>query len=151
MAEIINMSRRDFLKTGTVIGGGLILGFSLSSCKSCTEPPAGLEPFVPNAFIRIGRDDMVTIIVNKSEMGQGVFTSLPMLVAEELEADWSKIRVEPAPVDPVYNHTQWGPMQGTGGSTSVRSEWDRFREAGAQVCLAPGHIAIHCRQGAAGA
>jgi isoquinoline 1-oxidoreductase beta subunit len=72
----------------------------------------------------------VTIIVNKSEMGQGVYTSLPMLVAEELEVDWKKIRVEAAPVDPAYNHTQWG-VQGTGGSTSVWSEWDRLRKAGA--------------------
>jgi len=85
---------------------------------------------MPNAFIRIGTDDIVTIIVNKSEMGQGVYTSLPMLVAEELEVDWSKIRFEAAPVDPAYNHTQWG-MQGTGGSTSVWSEWERLRKAGA--------------------
>jgi len=85
---------------------------------------------MPNAFIRIGTDDMVTIIVNKSEMGQGVYTSLPMLVAEELEVDWARIKVEAAPVDSAYNHTQWG-VQGTGGSTSVWSEWDRLRRAGA--------------------
>jgi isoquinoline 1-oxidoreductase beta subunit len=85
---------------------------------------------MPNAFIRIGTDEIVTLIVNKSEMGQGVYTSLPMLVAEELEVDWSKIRIEPAPVDPAYNHTQWD-TQGTGGSTSVWSEWERLRKAGA--------------------
>jgi len=65
-------------------------------------------------------------------MGQGVYTSLPMLVAEELECDWSKIRVKAAPVDPVYNHTQFG-MQATGGSTSVSSEWDRLRQVGASA------------------
>src|SRR5208283_3715922 len=88
-------------------------------------------PFAPNAFLRIGTDDWITIIINKSEMGQGVYTSLPMLVAEELEADWSKIRIEPAPVEPAYNHTQWGAIQGTGGSSSVSSEWIRLSKAGA--------------------
>jgi isoquinoline 1-oxidoreductase beta subunit len=86
--------------------------------------------FAPNAFIRIDTDDTVTIIVNHSEMGQGVYTALPMLVAEELDADWDKVRFEAAPVDPVYNHTLWG-MQATGGSTSTWSEWDRLRQAGA--------------------
>ena len=85
-----------------------------------------------NPFVRIASDETVTIIVNHSEMGQGVYTSLPMLLAEELECDWSKIVVEPAPVDPSYNHTQWG-VQGTGGSTSVSSEWERLRKVGATV------------------
>ncbi|MFB3886907.1 MAG: molybdopterin cofactor-binding domain-containing protein [Thermodesulfobacteriota bacterium] len=131
MNQIRNCSRRDFLKTGVAVGGGLVLGFSLARHNPLSEAamsPAG--SFVPNAFIRIGKDDVVTIIVNKSEMGQGVYTSLPMLLSEELEADWSKIRVEAAPVDPAYNHTQWG-VQGTGGSTSVLSEWERLRKAGA--------------------
>ena len=131
MREIINIGRREFLKTGTLIGGGLILGFYLplrESLSGASTPTGG--SFMPNAFIRIGTDDMVTIIVNKSEMGQGVYTSLPMLVAEELDVDWSKIRFEAAPVDPAYNHTQWG-VQGTGGSTSVWSEWERLRKAGA--------------------
>jgi isoquinoline 1-oxidoreductase beta subunit len=131
MSEILNFSRRSFLKTGAWMGGGLILGFSLPLRRSFGAASAqSTSPFAPNAFIRVGADDMVTIIVNKSEMGQGVYTSLPMLIAEELEADWSKIRVEPAPVDPAYNHTEWG-IQGTGGSTSVLSEWGRLRKAGA--------------------
>jgi isoquinoline 1-oxidoreductase beta subunit len=125
------MSRRDFLKTGALVGGGLVLGFSLYPGESTAEAAGKTAPFSPNAFIRISTDNSVTIIVNKSEMGQGVYTSLPMLIAEELEVDWSKIRVEPAPVDPAYNHTQWGAMQGTGGSTSIRSEWERFSKAGA--------------------
>ncbi len=85
-----------------------------------------------NPFVRIDSDETVTIIVNHSEMGQGVYTSLPMLVAEELECDWNKVVVEPAPVDPSYNHTLWG-IQGTGGSTSVQSEWERLRKVGATV------------------
>ena len=88
--------------------------------------------FAPNAFLRIDSEDIVTVIVNHSEMGQGVYTALPMLVAEELEADWSKIRLAAAPVDPVYNHTIFG-MQATGGSTSTWSEWDRLRQAGAMA------------------
>jgi isoquinoline 1-oxidoreductase subunit beta len=88
--------------------------------------------FAPNAFIRIGRDDTVTVIVNHSEMGQGVYTALPMIVAEELDADWSKVRVEAAPVDPAYDHTLWG-MQATGGSTSTWTEWERLRQAGAMA------------------
>ena len=131
MKEIVHLSRRSFLKNGILVGGGLTLGFYLPLRGSLNgaSNPSGVT-FMPNAFIRIGTDDKVTIIVNKSEMGQGVYTSLPMLVAEELEVDWTKIRVESAPVDPAYHHTQWG-TQGTGGSTSVWSEWDRLRKAGA--------------------
>jgi len=131
MSEIFNVSRRSFLKTGALMGGGLMLGFSLPIHGPFRAASAqSTSSFAPNAFIRIGADDVVTIIVNKSEMGQGVYTSLPMLIAEELEVDWSKIRVEPAPVDPAYNHTEWH-IQGTGGSTSVWSEWERLRKAGA--------------------
>ncbi len=131
MSKRINVSRRDFLKTGTLVGGGLLLGFFLPLRGSFNAAAAQKEaPIVPNAFIHIGADDTVTLIVNHSEMGQGVYTSLPMLVAEELEADWTKIKVAPAPVDPVYNHTAYG-LQMTGGSTSVWSEYDRLRKVGA--------------------
>ncbi|MBI4831081.1 MAG: xanthine dehydrogenase family protein molybdopterin-binding subunit [Candidatus Lindowbacteria bacterium] len=132
MSEIIKISRHDFIKTSAAIGGGLLLGFSLPARESMGQPAAQpATPIAPNAFVHIGADDTVTIIVNKSEMGQGIYTSLPMLLAEELECDWSKVRVEAAPVDPVYNHTQWGAIQGTGGSTSVWSEWERLSKAGA--------------------
>jgi len=132
------IKRRDFLKTGAAVGGGLLISLylpELSQAGVSAKPFDRLkliEPatFAPNAFIRIATDDSVTVIVNKSEMGQGVYTSLPMLIAEELEADWSKIKVESAPVDAVYNHTVFG-MQLTGGSTSTASEWQRFRRAGA--------------------
>ncbi|MGZ6239207.1 MAG: molybdopterin cofactor-binding domain-containing protein [Syntrophales bacterium] len=132
MDRIINIGRRLFLKSGMALGGGLILGFHFNPPGFSGDARADQgTPFAPNAFIRIGTDDSVTIVVNKSEMGQGVYTSLPMLIAEELECDWKRIRVEAAPVAPAYNHTQWGPMQGTGGSSSVLSEWERFRKAGA--------------------
>ncbi|HEY8133835.1 MAG TPA: molybdopterin cofactor-binding domain-containing protein, partial [Thermoanaerobaculia bacterium] len=130
MNEILNLSRRDFLRTGAVAGGGLILGLYLPPLGNRIAAAQQSSGFAPNAFIRIGTDDSVTVIVNHSEMGQGVYTALPMLVAEELDADWSKIRVEAAPVDAAYNHTAFG-MQMTGGSSSTWSEYDRLRKAGA--------------------
>jgi len=131
MGKIINISRREFCKSSAVLGGSLVLAFYAPGCSRKAEELATAKPFVPNAFIRIAPDESVTVIVNKSEMGQGVYTSLPMLVGEELEVDWAKVSFEPAPVDHVYDHTQWGPMQGTGGSTSIRSCWEQFRKAGA--------------------
>ena len=91
--------------------------------------PAGAD-FTPNAFIRIGRNNVVTIIVNKAEMGQGINTALPMLIAEELEVDLRRVKVEAAPVGAAYAHPQAG-IQFTGGSQSVATEWDRLRKAGA--------------------
>lgn len=123
------IKRRDFLRIGAAAGGGLLIGLHLPELVSAT-PATPVAPFAPNAFIRIGTDDIITVIVNKSEMGQGVYTSLPMLAAEELEANWSRVRFEAAPVDPVYNHPVFG-IQMTGGSTSTPSEWERFRKAGA--------------------
>ena len=127
-------TRRDFIRAGAIAGGGLLLGFRLPGHSRLTNVLASLapkdDPFAPNAWIRIGADDVITIVVDRSEMGQGVNTALPMLIAEELDADWSRIRVEHAPVDPVYNNRLFG-MQATGGSSSVRSSWQHFREAGA--------------------
>src|SRR5205085_3112517 len=95
-----------------------------------SKAAAGENQVALNAFVRIGTDESVTVISSHSEMGQGVYTSLPMLLNEELEADWSKIKVEAAPVDPAYNHAVFG-MQMTGGSTSTPSEWERLRKMGA--------------------
>jgi isoquinoline 1-oxidoreductase subunit beta len=129
MSEILNYSRRDFLKTGAVAGGGLVIALYLPPANRVAAQQTAAS-FAPNAFLRIGPDDSVTMIVNHSEMGQGVYTALPMLVAEELDADWSKVRVESAPVDAAYNHTAFG-IQMTGGSSSTWSEYDRLRKAGA--------------------
>jgi isoquinoline 1-oxidoreductase beta subunit len=130
MSGIYNLSRRAFLKTGALVGGGLILGTHIDWARAAEDQKSGAASLEPNAFVRIASDETVTIIVNHSEMGQGVYTSLPMLVNEELAADWKKIRVESAPVAAVYNHTAFG-MQMTGGSTSVWSEYDRLRQVGA--------------------
>lgn len=91
---------------------------------------AGENAISLNPFIRINFDESITLIVNHCEMGQGVYTALPMLIAEELECAWESIRVEAATVDPAYDHTQFG-MQLTGGSSSIASEWERLRRAGA--------------------
>jgi isoquinoline 1-oxidoreductase beta subunit len=130
MSAIINFSRRQFLTSGVLAGGGLILGVHLPglACRGDANPKS--VSFTPNAWIRIGKDDTVTVIVNHTELGQGPYTSFAMIVADELEADWSKIRVESAPVDPVYNHTVFG-IQMTGGSTSTWTEYERLRKAGA--------------------
>jgi CO/xanthine dehydrogenase Mo-binding subunit len=121
---------RKACKTGPVPGGCLVLGFHVPVRRTSDAAAASSPAFAPNAFIRIGGDETVTLAVNKSEMGQGVFTALPMLICEELEADWSKVRVASASVAKEYRHTIWR-AQGTGGSTSVVSEWDRLRRAGA--------------------
>ena len=128
MSDVLNLSRRDFLKTGAAAGGGLVIGLYLPMGNRIAN--AQEKVFAPNAFVRIGTDDWVTVVVGHSEMGQGIYTALPMLVAEELDADWSKVRVESAPVDAAYNHTAFG-MQMTGGSSSTWSEYDRMRKAGA--------------------
>ena len=131
MKGIVRVCRRDFLKAGALAGAGLLLGFHLPALQPA-DAASSAAPYLPcNAFLHIGQDDLVTVYVNKSEMGQGVYTSLPMLVAEELCCDWEKVRFQPAPVAPAYNHSQFGPIMVTGGSTSVRSEWERLSRAGA--------------------
>jgi isoquinoline 1-oxidoreductase beta subunit len=130
MSEGTKMSRRQFMKSSALAGGGLLLACHLPF-GTRDAVAAGYASFAPNAFLRIGKDESVTVIVNKSEMGQGVYTSLPMLLAEELCCDWKRVTFQAAPVAPEYNHTQFGPIMVTGGSTSVRSEWDRLSLAGA--------------------
>jgi isoquinoline 1-oxidoreductase beta subunit len=128
-----NPTRRDFLKTGAVASGGLVIAFSVPGAKRLSA--AGLldrEEFAPNAFLRIAEDDTVTVLLAHSEMGQGIWTTLPMLIAEELDCDWSKIRVKHAPAAPQYAHTAFG-IQATGGSTTTWSEFDRYRQAGAMA------------------
>nr|MDJ0873192.1 molybdopterin-dependent oxidoreductase [Gammaproteobacteria bacterium] len=132
MTGTVNFSRRRFLKASAVAGSGLIIGCYLPIGGRLAQAlPTSTEAFSPNAFLRIAPDDTVTFVLHKSEMGQGVYTSLPMLIAEELEVDLSAVRVQFAPAHPDYYHTQWGPVQGTGGSTSVNSTWTQLRTAGA--------------------
>jgi isoquinoline 1-oxidoreductase beta subunit len=129
-----NVGRREFLKTSAAVTGGLCVAAYVPELGAGARELAAAGPgiFAPNAFVRIAPDDTVTVIVNHSEMGQGVYTSLPMLLNEELEADWSRIKIEAAPVDPSYNHTIYG-VQMTGGSSTTPSEWERFRKMGAMA------------------
>ena len=131
-----SLGRREFLKTTATISGGLCIAAYVPELGAGSRElaPAGAGVFAPNAFVRIAPDETVTVIANHSEMGQGIYTSLPMLLNEELEADWSKIKVEAAPVDAAYNHTVFG-VQMTGGSTTTPSEWERFRKMGAMARL----------------
>ena len=122
---IANLSRRDFLKQS----GALVLAVSIP--EAMAQPFGGLA-FTPNAFIRIDSNNVVTVIVKHLEMGQGTYTGLPTLVAEELDADWSQIRVQGAPADAKrYNNLFWGEAQGTGGSTALANSYEQLRKAGA--------------------
>ena len=128
------LSRRTFLQTGAAVGGGLLLGFTLPPLSPLSPLPPRVRndgPFAPNAFIRIDRDGRVTLMMHKVEMGQGTYTSMPMLLAEELEVELSQVRLEHAPPnDALYAEPLFG-VQETGGSTSVRGNWEPLRRAGA--------------------
>ncbi|MGH9617662.1 MAG: molybdopterin cofactor-binding domain-containing protein, partial [Acidobacteriaceae bacterium] len=129
MSVITNgLDRRKFLKTSLAGATGLIVGFYLPGKRELLAAEASAATM--NAFIHVSPDNIVTILVSKSEMGQGVATALPMLAAEELECDWRKIRFEFAPAARVYFDPAFG-MQGTGGSTSIHSSWEPLRKAGA--------------------
>lgn len=128
-----SLSRRDFLKSSAAVSGGLVIGFYLPGGNKMAQAQTPPQPVVaPNVFLRIAKDGSVTVQVKHLEFGQGVMTSLPMLVAEELECDWTKVRAELAPAAPVYAHTMYG-MQMTGGSSSVINSWEQMRTAGAMA------------------
>ena len=126
MSPGLSVNRREFLKTGATGGAALVIGFYLSDVRLADQardqekkPP---NPF--DAWVHIGKDNRVTLILGKSEMGQGVYTALPMILAEELSLDWRKVKVEQAPTNPaIYDH-------GTGGSGSVAGSWLPLRRAG---------------------
>jgi isoquinoline 1-oxidoreductase beta subunit len=127
-ARELNVSRRAFLKTSALAGGGLIVGFTMPGAARFAEA-AGKEASM-SAYLRIASNNDITVVCGLSEMGQGVHTAIPMLVAEELDADWSRVRVVQAPVDKAFANPIFG-MQATGGSTSVRGHWEPMRKAGA--------------------
>jgi len=141
------ISRRLFLVRSMAAGAGLTLGMILprgGRAQAGTAVPEGAGPgedggaidkesrFAPNAFVRIGTDGRVTVVVKHLEMGQGTYTGLATLVAEELDAAWSQIDVEAAPADAaLYNNLYWGKLQGTGSSTSIANSYEQMRHAGA--------------------
>jgi len=124
------IDRRGFLKTGMAGAAGLVIGFYLPESSLHVAPVVMMLPASLNAWIRISTTNTVTIVIDKSEMGQGILTALCMIAAEELDCDWKKITTEFAPAAKEYFNPAFG-MQGTGGSSSVRSSWDPMRKAGA--------------------
>lgn len=122
------LDRRNFLKTSLAGASGLIVGFYLPGRREVLAAEA--TPAVLNAFVHVSPENVVTILIGKSEMGQGVITSLSMLAAEELECDWKRIRFEFAPAATVYFDPAFH-MQGTGGSQTIHSGWVPMRQAGA--------------------
>ena len=123
-------NRRTFLKTATAAGGGLMIGVYLPVRGTAAAQTA--TAFEPNVWLRVNPDDSVRIMLTQIEMGQGVMTSMPMLIAEELDFDWSKIKTEWAPADAKkYGNPNFGGQQLTAGSNSVRGMWKVLREAGA--------------------
>jgi isoquinoline 1-oxidoreductase beta subunit len=136
--RIENVSRRDFLKSGAGLTLALILPRAQAADPAVAGPgiagsgPQGTAAFAPNAFVRIGTDNSVTVLAKHLEMGQGTYTGLATLVAEELDADWAQVVVEGAPADAArYNNLFWGPSQGTGGSTAIANSFEQLRQAGA--------------------
>jgi isoquinoline 1-oxidoreductase beta subunit len=119
-------TRRAFVKASAVAGAALVVEFRF---------PVGARAagdFAPNAFLRIAPDDSVTVVAKHLEMGQGTYTGIATVVADELDADWTRVRVESAPADATrYNNLLWGPVQGTGGSTAMANSWAQLRQAGA--------------------
>lgn len=137
------IDRRDFLRASLVGGGALVLAFhsplkagkafaAASEGGAAASDASDADKYPPNAFVRIDPTNVVTIQINKLEMGQGVNTSLAQLIAEELDADWSLVRSESAPVHPAFNHTGFG-TQMTGGSSALISSYDQHRKIGAAL------------------
>ncbi|CAN5758859.1 xanthine dehydrogenase family protein molybdopterin-binding subunit [soil metagenome] len=131
MSTTTNYNRRNFLKTSGMMTGGLMVSFMVpAGAKKLAATDAGKAFFVPNAYLQVGVDDSIKIILAHVEMGQGIWTTLPMLIANELDCDWEKITVEHSPPGDPYKHPVFG-MQITGGSSTTWSEFDRYRNAGA--------------------
>jgi isoquinoline 1-oxidoreductase subunit beta len=131
MATAQALSRRTFLKATAAAGGGLAIGVYLPDVRGTFTASAAAGTLEPNIWVRIGSDDSVRIMLTMLEMGQGVMTSMPMLVAEELDTDWNQIKTEWVPADPKYGNPNFGGQQLTAGSNSVRGMWKTLREAGA--------------------
>jgi isoquinoline 1-oxidoreductase subunit beta len=130
-ARSSTISRRSFLKAGAAAGGGLLLSLDLPLANGQAEA-AGADAFAPNAFVRIQSDGQIVLTMPYVEMGQGTYTSIPMLIAEELEVDLGQVRVEHAPHDEkLYGNPLLGGLQATGNSNAVRASWQPLRQAGA--------------------
>jgi isoquinoline 1-oxidoreductase subunit beta len=130
----LNLSRRQFLSASAALGGGLLIGFTTGRSIGAAHAAENVasEPFTPNAFVRIDPKGQVTLTMPYVEMGQGTYTSIPMLIAEELEVDLKQVRLEHAPPnEKLYGNPLLGGIQATGNSNAVRASWQPLRQAGA--------------------
>ena len=132
------IERRAFLKgAGAATVTALTVGFEWAGSTPRAQAlatAANGAPFAPNAFVRIGTDNSITIIAKHIEMGQGSYTGLATILADELDADWAQVRVESAPADATrYANLVFGKIQGTGGSSSIANSWPQLRDAGAKA------------------
>ncbi|MEK6597429.1 MAG: molybdopterin cofactor-binding domain-containing protein, partial [Gemmatimonadota bacterium] len=118
-------SRRDFIWTGVTVGAGLTIAMQLG-CQAGEPSGPVTTPFNPNAFLKVSTDGSVTVVCGYSEMGQGVLTAVPQMVAEELDVEWTKVRVEQSPAGEPWFNPMFG-IQGTGGSSTVRASWTQLR------------------------
>jgi isoquinoline 1-oxidoreductase subunit beta len=130
--KVESSARRGFIKATSALSGALVIGFNLPAAGGKTMAKKADGATLANAWVKVGEDGGVTLICHRSEMGQGVYTSMPMLVAEELGVPLSAVKIEMAPSAPVYINAMLG-GQITGGSTSVRDAWMKLREAGASA------------------
>ena len=127
-------SRRAFLAGAGQTAAALTIGFHWAPTRARSMGTSAAAEFAPNAFVRIAPDNTVTVIAKHVEMGQGAYTGLATILAEELDADWSQVRVESAPADASrYANLAFGTIQGTGGSSAIANSWDQLREAGAKA------------------
>ena len=126
------MTRRHFLKAAGVAGGGLILGFFVPQASRFVSAASDKKSYAPNAFLRIAPDNTITVAINRLEFGQGVHTSLPMLIAEELDVDWTQIRAELGSAAESFKDPFFG-IQMTGGSSSIKNSFTQYREIGANA------------------
>src|SRR3984885_14149588 len=133
-SKTASVSRRRFLATGASATTGLVVGFYAPKSNgffAAMLAESRDNVFAPNAFLRVAPDNTVTVVSKHQEAGQGIYTGLATIIAEELDADWSQVRVEPAPaVRDLYKNLQFG-SQGTGGSNSIANSYEQYRRAGA--------------------
>src|SRR6202163_1324542 len=133
-SDDVDLSRRRFLSVSAAVGGGLLIGFTTGPSIGTADAAQSVAspPFTPNAFVRIGSDGQVVMTMPYVEMGQGTYTSIPMLIAEELEVDLKQVRLEHAPPnEKLYGNPLLGGIQATGNSNAVRASWQPLRQAGA--------------------
>jgi isoquinoline 1-oxidoreductase beta subunit len=143
------LDRRNFLIGGAVVGGSLYIGMRFAQNRFEAASAGTGDTLSPNAFVRVAPDDTITVVIGKSEMGQGIYTGMAMTLAEELDVDPDRIKVEFAPVDPAFN-VPFAPVQFTGGSMSTSTTYQQLREAGAAArAMLLGAAAVHWRVDAA--